>query len=761
MRFRPGKLHRRRLFILKPRLWKKEHGSITIFLSLILAVTLAFVAIFIDYSRMSALKAKSERLLHAATRSVLSAYVPELQRSYGLFAYGDSDPSLIFSGVLERSLAYKAREEVLPILDAKLLSSSVELSRELGNYEIFKNQINEEMKYKAPVNFAIEVVGRFKPMSQTMKEASGTVEILEKLQKLYDKREAELDSMLKLQKEAGKRTDGLTEQIGTNGANDIADASLGGVSSAADMAAQYNDYQTQKQRVSSESAPPEKDGKGEPNPGFLEWLQLLARISAYESGSAHVTGRMQRTVTSAFPPHEQDLKQAREHLLKAQAINTEMEAVIASIGTRGADGSYDTVTRSDIPGAEGGPTGDMASIREKMKELPLKPEFFSGMEQRIVGQEQGFTAMQSDVNTLQQTLGRAFGDAGMNGYTLKRMVVSAGKTASEYNSRYGGGGSVIREIEEEFKKHRADDELRKQEEQKANNKLKEVGEILKFLSETKGHHEDFQELEKYYAENVSLNKGISAANEAAKWEEDAASAGKEAMEDMDGFFGGIAGVLDASGDRLLQNEYASDHFSNFNYAKVQELAKPGTPLDGSATADLVSVENQELEYILYGFGNPGGNIAAAYGEIFAMRMSIRTMEALTDPTILAFGNPLVILAKALVQGITQAILDMTMLAQQGYVELSKTLKIRLTYKDHLRLFLFAHPGNDNRLSRMLAVIRFDTGVNPDDHYTYLSGDAAISMPVWFLPGVMETLGVGEGTASRSEYTIDLQADYSY
>ncbi|WP_157059996.1 DUF5702 domain-containing protein [Saccharibacillus kuerlensis] len=746
----------------KPLIWRSARGSITIFLSLVLAVTLAFVAIFIDYSRMAALKAKSERLLHAATRSVMSAYVPELQLQYGLFAYGKTDPSLIFSGVLERSLEYKAREDMLPILDAKLVSSSVELSRELGDYEIFKGQINEEMKYKAPVNFAIEVVGRFKPMSETMKETSAAVEILEKLQKLYDKREAELDNMLKLQKTAGKRTDGLVGKIGTNGGNGIADASLGGgVRSAVDMAAQYDDYRVQKQRASLEVPPPETDEEGNPAPGFFEWVQLLARISSYESGSQSVTGRIQGIISRAFPPHSSDMIKAREHLHKAKEINGEMEAVIEAMGNRSADRAYDAVRQSNIPGAEGRPEGGAGAVRDNIKELLLKPEFFTGMEQRIAGQESDFSRMQTEVDQLQQNLGQALGDAGIDSYTLKHLVIASGREADRYNGRYGNGGSVIQEIEEEFGKHRVNDEARKKDEADAKSKLKEVNEIIKFLSETQGHHEDFQTLQKYYQENLNLNGGIAAEAGRTSIEEDPTAAGKDAMENMDGFFGGIAGMLDATGDRLLQNEYASDHFSNFDFSKMQQLAKPGTPLDGSAAADLLSVANQELEYIIYGFGNPAGNIAAAYGEIFAMRVAIRTMEAFADSNVLALVNPLAILAKAVLQGITQAIIDLTMLAQQGHLKLAKSLPIELTYKDHLRLFLFAHPGNDNRLSRMLALIRFDTGINPDEHYTYLSGDASMSIPVWFLPGVMKTLGVGEGTWEGHAYTVDLQADYSY
>lgn len=723
---------------------------------------------------MAALKAKSERLVHAATRSVMSAYIPELQRSYGLFAYGETDPALIFSGVLERSLEYKAREDMLPLMDAKLVSSSVELSRELGNYEVFKTQINEEMKYKAPVNFAIEVVGRFKPMSQTMKEASGAVEVLEKVQKLYDKREAELDKMLELMKKAGQRTDGVVASIGTSGSGgtgDIPDSVLSGsVSTATDMAAQYHDYKVQKDRVSSETPPPEKipvpiglDGEmgEEDNPSFLEWLSLLLRIDQYERESGNAIARVNHAVGSAFPPHTNDLIKAREHLLKAKEYNTEMSAVIETIGTRSADEAYDTVTRSDIPGADGGPSGTTSEIREEMKKLPLKAEFFTEMEKHITDQETDFIFMKSKVELLESVLPRALSDSGMSAYNLKLNVATAGQAASQYNGRYGSGGSVIKAIEGRLAEHRTHEEQRKQFEKDAKGELEKANELIKFLSESKGHLEDFKEVEKYFQENIDLNRASVEALETMAREEDPAAAGKDSMEKMDGFFGGISGMLDATGDRLLQNEYASDHFSNFDFSKVEALMKPGASIDGAATAELLSIDQQELEYILYGFGNPAGNLAAAYGEIFAMRLAIRTMEALVDPTILAFGNPLVILAKAILEGLRAAVADMTKLITVGHIDLAKTLPIKLTYKDHLRLFLFAHPGNDNRLSRMLALIRFDTGVNPDDHYTYLSGDTAISMPIWFLPGVMKTFGVGGGTWTGKEYTVDLQADYSY
>ncbi|MDO3408636.1 hypothetical protein QWJ34_02540 [Saccharibacillus sp. CPCC 101409] len=721
------------------------------------------MAIFIDYSRMAALKAKTERLVHAASRSVMSAYVPEFQQDYGLFAYGETDPTLIFSGVLERSLEYKAREDVLPIMDAKLLTSSVELSRELGNYEVFKGQINEEMKYKAPVNFAIEVVGRFKPMSQAMKEASGAIEVMEKLQKLYDKREAALDKMLEYQKKAGAPAEDLPGLIGTGGAGDIASVPLtGAVTTAAELAAQYSDYKVQKKRLEENPPPPPLDPDNTVNPAFQEWMDLSARVSAYETSVPFVARKIGKAADKAFPPHPDRIADAREQLGKAKELNEQMAVVIEESKTRDADADYDLVGGSDIPGAEGGPGAGDSSARNNLDKLLLDSAFFGQMEGYIDAQGSDSAYSQREVTQMLAEISRAFGDAGTSAYNLKRMVVTAGRAAGTYTDRYGKSGSAIRAIEQKFEEHRKDDEERKKAEKEAKGKLKEVRGLIKMIEKSEQNMDDFKELDRFFNENLALNSRKNSPEKIGRTDEDPNTAGKDAMEDMDGFFGGISSLLDATGDRLLQNEYASDHFTNFDFSKVKELTGEAGGLDGEAAAELLGVDNQELEYILYGFANPGGNIAAAYGEIFGMRLAIRTMEALTDPAILAYGNPLVILAKAILQGIINSIADMAKLIADGHIELAKTLKIQLTYKDHLRLFLFAHPANENKLSRMLALIRFNTGVNPDEHYTYLSGDASMTMPVWFLPGVMETLHVGDGTwEGGSTYSVPVQADYSY
>lgn len=118
-----------------------ESGAVTVFLILILAVMFGFIAVFIDYARIAALHVQTERLTHAAVRSVMSAYDPTLQQEYGLFAYGEGGGEQIMVKVLNDSARRTARAETLPLMNMKLDSSSLQMERELGKYAIFNEQI--------------------------------------------------------------------------------------------------------------------------------------------------------------------------------------------------------------------------------------------------------------------------------------------------------------------------------------------------------------------------------------------------------------------------------------------------------------------------------------------------------------------------------------------------------------------------------------------------------------------------------------------
>ena len=92
------------------------------------------------------------------------------------------------------------------------------------------------------------------------------------------------------------------------------------------------------------------------------------------------------------------------------------------------------------------------------------------------------------------------------------------------------------------------------------------------------------------------------------------------------------------------------------------------------------------------------------------------------------------------------------------------MQVKLTYRDHLRLFLLLHGRSEGRLSRMQAVITMNTGINMAQRATYLKGEVTLAMPLWFLPGVLKAIGetgILKGNVEGSRYYVSKRADYSY
>jgi len=216
----------------------------------------------------------------------------------------------------------------------------------------------------------------------------------------------------------------------------------------------------------------------------------------------------------------------------------------------------------------------------------------------------------------------------------------------------------------------------------------------------------------------------------------------------------LEGAVEGVRDQLYFSEYALGRMTHFPPSSAKEL------LSGGEIS--LSVHGQEVEYILYGLNHPSGNIAAAYGEIFAFRLAVRTMEGLIECR--SAGHPLLVLAAALVYGITQAMADMGALLGTGKIQLSKYLKVDTYYTDYLRLFLLLHGGGANPTARAIAVMEHASGLDFRGAYTYASGEGTASVRLWFFPGLLKALArVGDlgGSIKGNRYEATYTADHSY
>ncbi|WP_244661033.1 hypothetical protein [Paenibacillus sp. CFBP 13594] len=722
-----------------------ELGAVTLFLILILAGVYMFVAIFIDYARIAAFKVQTERMTHAAMRSVMSAYDTSL-REYGLFGYGDSSGDAIMAKVLNDSVKPSSVKDGFPILDIQWDTTSLSMERELGRYDIFNRQIQEDMKYRAPVDFTLEVINRFKPISDEMKEAAHTVDLLKKLQKLYDKREELLDEAIANQTESAEKLKNLPKLIMDPPSQAIYEEMLEETpETATEAAARYADYLNKKQ--ADEGLP------------FRE-QQYILELARYRTGVGNVVTGISMIIQPALQAHQTKLEEAQSKIEEARKINEEMKRVIAEGENRSQNASYDNVGNSDLPGTSPASTGsgsEAKSTRSLASELVRADSLFDQLKARVVSQNSDFSNVRRDNMELNNQLRSV---TGMSGVPIKPAVRQASQVTERYMDTYvrSGPANLILQSKQQLESGRGSDAQRKENDKESKGKLKEVKRILSQIQNgSSGSMDAFKQLEEYYNANIAFNEASREEAKKAEIAGDPYDSGGDAMKGMDSLFGGMSGLLDSLGDELFQNEYALAYFNSMDFGQLFTWTEGG----GDA-GDVFKLENQELEYIVYGFHNPSGNIAAAYAEIFGMRLAIRTAEGLIEHSKL--GNPLLVLSAAILYGITNAIADMVKLAKEGSVELSKYIKVKLTYRDHLRLFLLMHSNNERKMSRMLALIRLNTGVNPDEKQTYASGNMRSSIKLWFLPGVVRSIGAVMGSADQVEdgrFFIERKADYSY
>ena len=729
----------------------KTEGSVSIFLIMVLAFVFLFTAVLIDYARIAAFNVQEERLARASVRSVMSSYDVELREKYGLFAFGESDGDMLLSQVLNDNMHKSGRSDAFNLVPFALESSSLKWSRPLGSYDVVSRQILEEMKYKALVDFALELAGKFKPMSGVMAEASRATELLSKLQPLYDEREEALDLMLEQRSQAAESGRRLLQWIMNPPAESISASSLGSMQSAADIPAQYSDY------LGKYYDDLYRDSK--------KTAKYTYQLSLYRSRTTEMLSRLPALLTAFREDHERSMEGVNEALKKAEQLNDEMRNILEQSRMEGVDLSNDPANDWDIPASSGEISSDpLKKLREQEDALILSSTDLSQMENSISMQQSSYEAIEPIVTGMSGVLYEALSEYG-DSYQMISSVLEASRVVNNYLQNYGKKGSIIVSDLALIEQHRSSDKERKQLEREAKSKLSEAKALLDKIrmmgNGVTDSLQSYQTLRQYYEENIAFNKElVSDPIVKSEVSTNPYTAGSSAMEDMDGIYAAMGGIMGGARDRLFQTEYSALYFQHFDVSKLATLAQGS---EGTAElTDQLNPQAQELEYILYGFHNPAGNVAAAYAEIFAMRLSIRTMEGFIEKASL--GNPLAVLAAALLYGIQQAIQDMLLLCEKDSIPLSKYLPAQLTYRDHLRLFMMLHGGGNVQLSRMLALIRLNTGINPDERSTYVSSDIKLGMRLWFLPGVVKLLDYSAGYSGEvkgSTYMRAVQADFSY
>ncbi|MBD2844323.1 hypothetical protein IDH44_03905 [Paenibacillus sp. IB182496] len=725
-----------------------ERGAVSVYFIIITAGIFLFHAVMIDYARLAAMNHKLESAARVGVRSVMSAYDDQLYARYGLFARGGTPSDDIFKASLAGSLG-DAGDELFHLLDLQLGEAHVNSAGAIGYHPIFRSQVMEEMKYKAPIDFTIEMVNRFRPMSGALQEATATVDLLEQLQKLYESRERVLADALGLQRTMAQQAkDSDLPELIPHGQSPSAAMKP---STAAGVAAGHGEYVgwIESDRLREEGELPQHTGQ----------------IARYRSAARLTASGLSKAGRETAARHETLSRQATAKIAQAAAINEQMRTIVKQSRSAPPPSGYGELPSDASGGATQGGTDELKAIRDKVDELLLEPQWFNAFENDVRRQLSAAQAISGAAAEFQAAVSSALGSTAQSS-RLNGAFADLENTYADYHRKYVMPGSVIQDRVLELQQMGADEE-RKQQKKEAEAKLGDAKRMLSRISglqQTEEQIAAFERLEALYASNKAANEAASGAAEAAQsgtaaLGDDPTGEAKRSLIGTGGIFGGLGSMLEGVPERLYLNEYAVDRFVSFNPQRLLEAVQGGAT---ELAADALEVNQQELEYILYGFHAPTANVAAAFGEIFALRLSIRTMEGLVKNSKL--GHPLVVLGAAVIHGLVTATADMLKLVLDGKTELSDMLKVDVYYVDYLRLFLLMHGSTAQKMSRMIALIEYSTG------YRLLAMDAAVtaeatgSVKLWFLPGAMRMLSAGrilEGKVVGGRYETTKKIGWSY
>ncbi|QGQ96671.1 hypothetical protein EHS13_18200 [Paenibacillus psychroresistens] len=180
------------------RFFVSNKGSVSIYLIVIIVPIFIFHAVFIDYARVKLAERESEMAVKSGLRSVLAGFDLALQ-PYGIYALKDEplQANQLFGEMIKQNLTPEYKGSYLQLLDERLKENNYSLKSvySIANQTVFHQQVLEEMKYLAPLQYTLELVNKFKKTETTtqLSESKQFIENADVLEKLLEERNDKLD----------------------------------------------------------------------------------------------------------------------------------------------------------------------------------------------------------------------------------------------------------------------------------------------------------------------------------------------------------------------------------------------------------------------------------------------------------------------------------------------------------------------------------------------------------------------------------------
>ncbi len=752
----------------------------SVYFMLALLPLLLFFGLLIDVMRWRAAEQETEQAVKAGVRSVMSAFSKDLH-AYGLFALdpATAKSSEVFVKTVEGSLSSAAGASRFAWISPTLDKSSAKVTPmfPLSNHDILKQQILEEMKVRAPLNFTLELTDKWKKngVAAGVGQAAQFGQSAQKIEKLIEERDKQLgdawDAFIRIRTHAGDVTPFYQTQL--RDLNEL--SALIGVHTLEDtqralqQAKQsVTSIQEQLRAIDGSIASLARAGAGAAmaiqqlamakQQLIVQYNEATQRVTQYEQLMNHfikygelllVIQRKSSVDLSDVQPKLKTFQTAFKEALKANdTLNEELQKVNAASGGTPAGTGTGTAQAQQ----------SFASVKVFDREELQRWEAEVG---GAVAQFAGFHAQMNDgIWFTQQKYATTL--ASVEGYRSK-LNTAHSRMAPHIDTHQ----QSVRQVQAAKREQRT----------KAMAVLDQVRRGLgtcSLISDVDPYEPLYHELQGnpntpgvvgFYQVYMSMNaqQDPLTAPPAVPMD-NVDEAGLGALK----LLSGLESLLTDVRDEFYIDEYAISKFSYRTLGLEKDaFGRPRTSKELSAP-EQHPLTNQEVEYLIYGGGSCASNYSLAYAEMFAFRFAVGITEALMRPETkaLAAGSPWLVVLTAIAEGAWKAQQDMTELVQGDAVPVSSKLSplITMTYKDYLRLFLLLHSREQVLLSRIQALVQLNTNIDLAATSTYVSGNASTAHRHWFMGGIMRALGessFGGCSKDSAHCLLTRTADYRY
>jgi len=715
-------------------LFFRADGTVTVFCTLVMMVLILFFMVLIDMSRIFLFHRTTESALKLSAQSVISAYDRQLYTKYGLFGRGGTDAEQLFRQTLElnlmNSLSVFSSEQGSDFAAPQLDGLAIYETEYLGQHHVFERQVLEEMKYKGPIDFTIELLEQWLPLQDAVVKADTMISIIAELQKLYEEREEHLEQAFKLQQQLGKL-------LTTSFRNAISS----GVNSTLNRYSQYISWLKHGEKV-LEDIHQRIDTLDE-----AELEKLLERASKYDSQINSFERTASNTASKLIEEGHSLLDKSSElveamdaHLQTARTIDQTMaikyELYLNEASRQKTNGS-----------SELGNELDDVQFDETMMR---GEQYFSQYRVAMRIQHSELDEILDKGMHLASSLSELVDHPNLNNgrkddvQSAKELRATIQEQIDEYLSSYYSPASKLTPWKESINSQqqiRSQIHAYEQQFEEEIASLEMITEWLKSGDQLQEAREKYDELNERYQHNLNRNLlELDVGLELLTLSSDGTEQAKQSTAQLSSVLQLLSAAATTLRDEVYVNEYIMGKFSAFPMGELKSS-------EGNLPAELFEPSAQEIEYILYGVDEPLANVLLAFGEVFTVRFAIRTIEGFIANR--ALTHPLLILSAAVAHGARHAVSDMKKLVNEGKTVLSKYAPIDVSYEQYLRMFLLLHAGGKAaRKSRMIAVIEQNTGLSLLQVPTSITASAQLSMRLWSMPGLAQATNVLSSTGSE-------------